>query len=149
MGVVMTGSSQGPEEMLSGIDLFSGLSKRDAKRLVARAREVAHGKGKQVASEGGSAVGFHMILSGQATVTRDSRMIRTLGPGDYFGEISMIDGKPRSATVTIDEDVHALAIDHGVFESLLDEQPEFARGLLKGLCSRLREMEARADSANA
>jgi CRP-like cAMP-binding protein len=145
----MTGSSQRPEEILSDIDLFSGLSKRDAKRLVARAREVTHGKGKQVASQGGSALGFHMILSGRATVTRGPRVIRTLGPGDYFGEISMIDGKPRSATVTIDEDVQALAIDHGVFESLLDEDPEFARGLLKGLCSRLREMEARVDSANA
>ena len=59
----------------------------------------------------------------------------------------MIDGKPRSATVTIDEDVRALAIDHGVFEALLDDQPEVARGLLTNLCSRLREAEARADSA--
>jgi CRP-like cAMP-binding protein len=61
----------------------------------------------------------------------------------------MIDGKPRSATVTIDEDVHALAIDHGVFRTLLDEQPAFARTLLVGLCSRLREAEARADAAGS
>jgi CRP-like cAMP-binding protein len=133
--------------MLSDIDLFAGLSKRQAKRLVARAREVTHLKGNEVATEGGGAVGFHLILSGRATVTHGSDAIRTLGAGDYFGEISMIDGLPRSATVTIDDDVHALAIDHGVFEAVLDEQPEFARGLLKGLCSRLREAEARATSA--
>ena len=102
-----------------------------------------------MAAEGGGAQAFHLILSGQATVSHGSRTIRTLGEGDYFGEISMIDGKPRSATVTVDEDVRALAIDHGVFQSLLDAQPEFAKGLLKGLCSRLREAEARADGAAA
>lgn len=145
----MTRSSRTSEEMLTGLDLFSGLSKRQAKHLVARAREVTHLAGKKVANEGGGGVGFHLILSGRATVTRGSRVIRTLGAGDYFGEISMIDGKPRSATVTIDEDVHALAIDHGVFATLLDEQPGFARAMLVGLCSRLREAEARADSAGS
>ena len=144
----MTGVSRGPEEMLSDIDLFAGLSRRAAKRLVARAREVTHFTGSEVASEGGGAVGFHLILSGRATVTHGSRAVRTLGAGDYFGEISMIDGLPRSATVTVDEDVRALAIDHGVFEAVLDEQPEFARGLLKGLCARLREAEASAASGS-
>ena len=140
-------ASQDPLALLTAIDLFAGLSKRDAKRLVDNGREVTHPKGKQVAAEGGSAHAFHLILSGQATVSHGSRMIRTLGEGDYFGEISMIDGEPRSATVTVDEDMRALVIEHGVFESLLDAQPEFARGLLKGLCSRLREAEARADGA--
>jgi CRP/FNR family cyclic AMP-dependent transcriptional regulator len=79
-----------------------------------------------------------------ATVTHGSRAVRTLGTGDYFGEISMIDGKPRSATVTVEEDLRALAIDHGVFETLLDEQPDFARQLLNALCARLREAEAAA-----
>ena len=59
----------------------------------------------------------------------------------------MIDGKPRSATVTVDEDVHALAIDHADFEKLLDDRPEVARSMLKTLCSRLREAEASAGSA--
>lgn len=142
-------ASREPLELLTAIDLFAGLSKREAKRLVDHGREVTHPKGKQVAAEGGGAQAFHLILSGQATVSHGSRTIRTLGEGDYFGEISMIDGKPRSATVTVDEDVRALAIDHGVFQSLLDAQPEFAKGLLKGLCSRLREAEARADGAAA
>jgi CRP-like cAMP-binding protein len=125
------------------------MSKREAKRLMSRAREVTHVKGKKVASEGESGLAFHLILSGRATVTRGSHAIRTLGAGDYFGEISMIDGKPRSATITIDEEVHAIAIDHGVFGSVLDEHPEFARVLLTGLCARLREAEARADSADS
>jgi CRP-like cAMP-binding protein len=143
----MPGTSREPEELLSAVDLFAWMSKRDAKKVVARGREVTHPKGKLVASEGGAGYAFHLILSGQATVSHGSRTIRTLGAGGYFGEISMIDGKPRSATVTIDEDVRALVIDHIVFETLLDDQPEFARRLLKGLCSRLREAEARADAA--
>jgi CRP/FNR family transcriptional regulator, cyclic AMP receptor protein len=143
----MAGTSSRPEELLSAVELFAGLSKRDAKKLVARAREVTHLKDERVTGEGGPGYGFHLILSGRATVSRDSRTIRTLGEGDYFGEISMIDGKPRSATVTVDEDLRALAIDHAVFEALLDDRPEVARGMLKNLCSRLREAEARADSA--
>lgn len=143
----MTGADRTPEELLSSVDLFSGLSKREAKKLVARGREVTHVKGKRVAGEGEPGYGFHLILSGRATVSRGSHKIRTLGVGDYFGEITMIDGKPRSATVTADEEVRALAIDHGVFEALLDDRPEIARGMLKTLCSRLREAEARADSA--
>ncbi|HEU5454771.1 MAG TPA: cyclic nucleotide-binding domain-containing protein, partial [Nocardioides sp.] len=90
-------------------------------------------KGKRVAGEGELGYGFHRILSGRATVSRGSHKIRSLGVGDYFGEITMIDGKPRSATVTVDEEVRALAIDHGVFEALLDDQPEVARGMLKTL----------------
>jgi CRP/FNR family transcriptional regulator, cyclic AMP receptor protein len=143
----MTGAFRTPEELLRAVDLFAGLSNRDVKKLVARGREVTHVKGKRVTGEGDPGYGFHLILSGRATVSQGSRTIRTLGEGDYFGEISMIDGRPRSATVTVDEDLRALAIDHGVFEALLDERPEVARGMLKNLCSRLREADARADSA--
>ncbi len=143
----MPGTSHAQEELLSAVDLFASLSKRDARKLVSSGREVTHPKGKLVASEGDAGYAFHLILSGRATVSHGARPIRTLDAGGYFGEISMIDGKPRSADVTIDEDVHALVIDHTVFEALLDDQPEFARGLLKGLCSRLRDAEARADTA--
>jgi CRP/FNR family cyclic AMP-dependent transcriptional regulator len=143
----MTGAAHTPEELLMGVDLLAGLSKRDAKKFLERAREVTHEKGKRVAGEGDRGYGFHLILSGRATVSHDSRTIRTLGEGDYFGEISMIDGKPRSATVTVDEDVRALAIDHADFERLLDDRPEVARAMLKTLCSRLREAEESAGSA--
>jgi CRP-like cAMP-binding protein len=103
-------------------------------------------RGKEVAVEGEVGHALHVILSGRATVSHDGRTVRRLGPGDYFGDISMIDGMPRSATVRIDEDVRALAVGHMVFETLLDERPEFARVLLKRLCARLREAEARAEA---
>ncbi len=70
--------------------------------------------------------------------------MRTLGPGDYFGEISMIDGRPRSATVTALEAMRLMAIPHQDFEAVVDADPEVARHLLKTLCARLCEAEARA-----
>ena len=138
-----------PEEQLPAVDLLAGLSRRDVRRLVKLSREVTHVRGKEVAVEGEAGHALHVILSGRATVSHGGRRVRTLGPGDYFGEISMIDGRPRSATVTIEEDVRALAVGHMVFESLLEDRPEFTRILLKRLCARLREAEAGAGTASA
>jgi CRP-like cAMP-binding protein len=139
-------ASDNTEELLSNVDLFSGLSGRHLRKVIGRAREVDHEAGREIAHEGLGGLAFHLVLSGEVEVSIRGRAVRRLHTGESFGEISMIDGKPRSATVTVDEDVRALAIDHGVFESLLDAQPEFARGLLVGLCSRLRDAEARAEA---
>jgi CRP/FNR family cyclic AMP-dependent transcriptional regulator len=129
--------------MLSRIDLFSGLSGRQLKQLAGRAKEVRHDPGHAVTSEGNVALGFHLILEGQATVTQGGRTLRTLGPGDHFGEISMIDGQRRSATVTAESPLRAVTVSHATFEELLDADPGFARGLLTVLCARLREAEDR------
>ena len=132
------------ETVIADVDLFRDLSKAQLKRLAGAAREVLHPPGKAVATEGGGALAFHLIIEGSASVSRDGRELRTLGPGDYFGEISMIDGRPRSATVTAREPLKVMAIPHQDFEGVLDQDPEVARRLLKTLCARLREAEARA-----
>lgn len=134
------------EALIADVDLFRGLSRSQVKKLVVMAREVPHPAGSDVAREGGGALAFHLILEGAATVTKDGRELRTLGPGDYFGEISMIDGQPRSATVTAIEPLKVLAIPHQDFEKVLDEDPDFARQLLRTLCARLREAEARSSA---
>ena len=132
------------EAVFASVDLFRDLSKRQLKRLADASIEVSHPPGKAVAREGRGGLAFHLIIEGSATVSKDGRELRTLGPGDYFGEISMIDGRPRSATVTALEPLKAMAIPHVDFEAVIDEDPEFARRLLKTLCARLREAEARA-----
>jgi CRP/FNR family cyclic AMP-dependent transcriptional regulator len=132
------------EGLIAGVDLFADLSKRQLKRLLEASREVTHPPGKEIATEGLGAHAFHLVLAGAATVSKDGRELRTLGPGDYFGEISMIDGKPRSATVEAVEPMKVLAIPHQSFERVVDEDPGFARHLLKTLCARLREAEARS-----
>src|SRR5262245_16220084 len=93
-------SAHDAEKQLASVDLFSHLSKRQLGKLKDRAREVRHSAGQEVAHEGLGALAFHLVLDGTAQVTLHGREVRTLGPGDYFGEISMIDGKPRSATIT-------------------------------------------------
>jgi CRP-like cAMP-binding protein len=133
--------------MLSRIDLFAGLSGRQLKQLVARAKEVQHAAGRSVTSEGNVALGFHLILDGEATVTQGGEVRRRLGPGDHFGEISMIDGQRRSATVTAETPLRTITVSHATFGELLDQDPSFARTLLAVLCARLREAEAREPSA--
>jgi CRP/FNR family transcriptional regulator, cyclic AMP receptor protein len=131
------------ESKLASVDLFSGLSKRQLSKLLDRAREVRHSSGHEVATEGQGALAFHLILDGHARVDLHGRQVRTLGPGDYFGEISMIDGRPRSATITATDELTALAIPHQEFDRLVGDEPDFARALLGTLCARLREAEAR------
>lgn len=129
--------------MLSQIDLFEGLSGRQLKHLAGRAKEVRHDPGRPVTSEGNVALGFHLILDGEATVTQGGAVLRRLGPGDHFGEISMIDGKRRSATVTAESPLRTVTVSHATFVELLDQEPAFARTLLTVLCARLREAEQR------
>jgi CRP/FNR family transcriptional regulator, cyclic AMP receptor protein len=139
----MSGDARSPEDMLAEVDLFSGLSRRQVRKLFDHGRKVPHESGKQVSSEGLGSLAFHLILDGAATVSVSGTAVRTLGSGDYFGEISMIDGKPRSATVTVTEPTTTLAIPHQDFERLLADEPDFARGLLMTLCARVREAESR------
>jgi CRP-like cAMP-binding protein len=139
----MAAGTHDVEAMVAEIDLFSALSSRQVKKLTDRARQVQHTSGQQVAAEGLGALAFHLVLDGHAAVTIGDQEVRTLGPGDHFGEISMIDGKPRSATVTATDPMTTLVVPHQEFERLLSEEPDFARALLGTLCARLREAEAR------
>lgn len=130
---------------LAATDLFGGLSKRALSRVAKAGREIKHVDGREVIVEGHGAVGFHLITAGTARVTTGTRVRRTLGVGDYFGEISAIDGRPRSASVESIENLATFAIDPAVLNGLIDENPEFARQLLKLLCARLREAERPVD----
>jgi CRP/FNR family transcriptional regulator, cyclic AMP receptor protein len=129
------------DSTLAAVPILSGLSKRQRSRLHNGSRIVQHPAGKAVAAEGDAALALHVVLDGTATVTVGGRGKRTLSGGDHFGEISLIDGKPRSATVTATTPLTTLAIPYVVFQSLLDDDPTCARGLLTVLCARLREAE--------
>jgi CRP/FNR family transcriptional regulator, cyclic AMP receptor protein len=131
-------------DALAGVDLFAGLSSRQLGKLAAVSRRADHKPGAEVAAEGRGALAFHVIVEGTATVTVGGRQVRTLGPGDYFGEISLIDGEPRSATVTASGDapLRTIALGKTQFSSLIEKEPSIAKALLVRLCGRLRAAEA-------
>jgi CRP/FNR family transcriptional regulator, cyclic AMP receptor protein len=136
-------------ERLTKVDLFTGFSKKSMVKLSRSGREVQHRPDHEVASEGGSGAGFHLVLAGAAHVEVGGVPRRDLGPGDYFGEISLVDGKPRSATVRAGDDgLRTFAIPVWEFRALLDEHPELTRALLDNLCARIRSVEANIQPSN-
>ena len=130
-------------DMLGRTQLFQGLSRKELETVAMTSREVDHAAGQDVVHEDAEAVGFHLIISGSATVIQGGRKLRTLGPGDTFGEIALIDGGRRSASVHADTALHTLSIMTWHFTPLLLEHPTIAHKLLLELCRRLREAEAR------
>jgi CRP-like cAMP-binding protein len=127
-------------DQLRVVPLFSGLNDSDLDRILTIGREVRHEAGKPVVEEQSGGVGFHLILHGEASVSAGDREVATAGPGDYFGEMSIVDGKPRSASVTATSDVTTLSITAWDFNALLDEHPALWRPLVLELCMRVRRL---------
>jgi CRP-like cAMP-binding protein len=131
-------------ESLKGVPLFAGVKDRELKRLAKVMRESRFAEGKTITTEGQSGVGFFVIEHGNATVSLRGDIVRTLGPGDHFGEIALIDEGPRSATVVATTDLRCRGMAAWEFRSFVQEHPEVAWPLLETLAARLREAEDRA-----
>jgi CRP-like cAMP-binding protein len=145
----MSGLSIRTEDLLRDVELFHGLSQRHLKGLAGVSRVVEHPAGHVIAQEGLGSLALHVIVEGEAVVSRDGRELGRLGSGDYFGEISLLDGRPRSASVTAVTPMTVLALPQRAFQALVEDDPEFLRQLLVALCGRLRAAEARLDKADA
>jgi CRP/FNR family cyclic AMP-dependent transcriptional regulator len=127
--------------LLGAVPLFQGLSKRDLLEILSVAREVEFPAGIDIVSEGSKALDFFLILDGEAQVTLRGRRSQKLRPGDYFGEVSVLDGGPRSATVTAETPVWALRLDRSKFLALLDMHGLIGRKILVEMSKRLRAAE--------
>ncbi len=121
--------------------LFEGLSPDELKKLAREMREVRHPAGAEMIIRGKEGVGFMVILEGQADVTTADGRHRTLGPGDYFGEMALLDHQGRSADISAKTDLVVAAVTEWGFKSFLAENPEIAYRLLQTLSRRLREAE--------
>ena len=130
-------------EMLKRVPLFAGVKDRDLGRLAKVLSERTFAEGEAITTEGRSGVGFFLIEHGNATVSLRGEIVRTLGPGDHFGEIALIDEGPRSATVTATTDLRCRGLAAWEFKSFVQEHPEVAWPLLETLASRLRDAEDR------
>jgi CRP/FNR family cyclic AMP-dependent transcriptional regulator len=135
-------------DALGATDLFGGLNRRTIKKLAEQMKLITHEDGKQLITEGEGGIAFHLIIDGTADVAVGSRASRQLSKGDYFGEISMIDGQPRSATVTANTGLVTAAMSAWNFRPFLTEEPDVVRELLLTRCRRLRESES-SQSASA
>lgn len=127
-------------ELLAQVPLFDSLSARELKQVLATTKELSFPAGKDVVVEGETGGRFYLIMEGQAKVKVGGRTRKVLGPGDHFGEVSLIDKGPRMATVTAETPVRALTIAPFNFTPLLD-QPGIAKKLLVEMCSRFRALD--------
>jgi CRP/FNR family transcriptional regulator, cyclic AMP receptor protein len=129
--------------MLRRNRLFDELSEQDVSTIVDLSKEVEHQQGQVIVIEGRDGVGFHLLLEGTALVSVKGRTLRTLSPGEAFGDIAVIDGGPRSASVTADTRLRTLSLPPWEFKPLLMEHPQLAYKMLIKLCALLREAEQR------
>ncbi len=128
---------------LRHVPLFAGLSDKQLSRLADAMREREVAQGEELTVEGGGGVGFFVIESGEAVVTVGGEEVRTLGPGDSFGEMAVIDRGLRSATMTAATPMRCRGITSWGFKPLVEANPEMAWSLLETLVARLREAESR------
>jgi CRP/FNR family cyclic AMP-dependent transcriptional regulator len=135
-------------DALKKVPLFSELNRRHLDHIAREADEVREKDGAVLTRQGGLGREFLLILEGGARVERDGTVIARLGPGDVFGEMSLIDGMPRSASVIAEGQTVLLVIEARCFRRLLDTVPGLQRKLLITLSSRLRAADARLASIN-
>ena len=135
--------AEAPVELLQRVPLFEDFDRRDLERLARSFKERTFQAGSTVAGEGKSAAGFFVIESGEATVSLRGDEHGKLGPGDYFGEIALIDDGARSATVTADSDLHCFGLTSWEFRPLVESNASIAWKLLETLAKRLRVAQQR------
>ena len=124
--------------MLSEVPIFSGLTKKELTAIANAAKEVDHRQGAILAREGDTGVGFFLILDGVAEVKVGDHHVRDMSRGDFFGEISLLEGGPRTATVLAATEMRLLALTQWVFKRLVEQNPNIASKMLKIMAQRLR-----------
>ncbi len=129
------------QETLAQIHLFSDLSKAELKKIERLMTPVDIKKGKEFITEGKPGREAFILLEGTASVHRGKRLIATLGPGDIIGEMSILAGHPRSATVRAETDIVCEVLDRREFSSLLDEVPTIARKIMVTAIKRLHDLD--------
>jgi CRP-like cAMP-binding protein len=124
-------------EMISHVPLFAACSKTELRKIASLADEIDLPAGTRLTKEGASGKEFVVIVKGGADVLRHGKKLRSLGNGDFLGEIALVTGAPRTATVTTTEPTRALVIAAPAFRTLLRNTPSMQLKVLDALASRL------------
>jgi CRP-like cAMP-binding protein len=129
-------------DALAQVPLFSSLAPRHLRRLADLTEEQRYMEGARIVREGDIGDTFYVILEGEAKVkSKSGRQVNRLRPGDFFGEISVLDGGPRTASVVADTPLVMLALPRAAFLKMIQQQPEVGVKLLAYTASMLRRLE--------
>ena len=133
--------------LLEKVPLFNGLSKRHLRRIAGLADEARFPAGRVIVQTGSRGNAFYVIVEGTAKVLAgySSRTLARLGPGDFFGELALLDGGPRTASVVAAEPLTAIRIQRAQFRKMLRSEPEVGLKILEELAGRLRSRPAPTD----
>jgi CRP/FNR family cyclic AMP-dependent transcriptional regulator len=131
------------EDTLKKVPIFAGLEGKHLKRLANIMVERSFKPGEVIVKEGDQGAGVFLISSGKVEVVKDSQVLNTLGPGDFFGEMALFEGFPRSATVRAAEDTACLAMTRWDFRAELNQNADVALAVLETVVRRLREADQR------
>jgi CRP/FNR family transcriptional regulator, cyclic AMP receptor protein len=124
-------------DALGRCPFFQGLSRRELIELAKVTEDLEVGEGKALTRQGESGREFFVIVDGEVGVAKDGQEIRTMGPGDFFGEIALLEDTPRTATVTAKTPLRFFVLTRQAFRSLLAHQPELERKVLSALEERV------------
>ena len=130
-------------DSLREVPLFADLAGRDLKRVADSMKEMSFAPGQEVVAQGKSGVGFFVILEGAARITQDGEDRGLLAAGDYFGEMALIDGDDRAASVHAEGDLRCATMTTWNFRPFVRDHPDISWALLTALVKRVREAQAR------
>jgi CRP/FNR family transcriptional regulator, cyclic AMP receptor protein len=128
-------------EHLARVPLFSECSKQELQRLARRTTDIPIDAGQAIIKEGRTGLEFFVIVGGQAEVTRKGKTVGRLGPGDFFGELALLDNSPRDATITALTPMEVIVLTRAEFNAALAEVPAMTRKLMTGMARRLRQLD--------
>lgn len=130
-------------DSLRAVPMFSELPDRELRRLAESMQERSYSEGQEILVEGEGGIGFFVILDGSAKVSVGGGDVRTLGPGDSFGEMAIIDGQARSASITAGDGLRCAGMTQWHFRPFVRDHPDFAWAIMQALVRRVREAESR------
>jgi CRP/FNR family cyclic AMP-dependent transcriptional regulator len=134
----MTITTHEKADWLARVDLFSGIDQPGLERVAELAGEIEFPPGRHIVQQGLVGNGLYILVSGAADVVHSGEVLATLRPGDFFGELAVIDQMPRSASVVAREHTRCLALASWDLLALLGREPRISLNLLRTLASRLR-----------
>jgi CRP-like cAMP-binding protein len=128
-------------DLLARVPLFAGLPKRHLRSVAGISKEEGFDEKATIATEGRPGDDFYVIISGQGRVVRRGRTVASLMPGDFFGEIALLDGGPRTASIVAETPMRVMTLNRKPFHAVLEREPSIVLKMLEELAGRLRNVE--------